>query len=422
MLKVLHVATSDIGGAHEAALRIHRALIDRGIVSDYLSLFSSFDEENKFSFYQLTRYSNIISKIKNYYKKIIRYKTIEKYIFFDKGIYRINNYRKLINKVKRNHNIIIFYWTSQFINPKVLYELNKYTKARVFIYLTDMAPMTGGCHFTWDCKGYENNCGKCPALISNHSNDLSFRIMKNKQRYLLHSDITILAPNQWIGNRVLKSKLFKEKNIKEVLFGIDKKFFIPKDKQELRKKYEKSKNINKTVLLFVAKNLVEERKGFSYFIESINKLFMMLSISERQNIKIIIIGKKVLNTNIKFEVDYYNKVTYPLLVDMYNIADYYISTSIEDLGPFTIMESLMCGTPVISFNTGIASQIITNGLNGWCVENKNINELSIIINRAINIKNDEYSKISKNARLLAIDNFEKDTQMDKLISILSAAS
>ena len=417
-MKVLHVTTSDIGGASVAALRNHRGLSEKGIYSVFLSLYSTFNGKNKLNIYQRIRLSNIISKIKIIILDKL-YTSKRKYHFFDKGIYRINSFNELNNKLKQDYDAIIFYWMSTFINPKTLYEINKNKNARLFIYLTDMAPMTGGCHFAWDCKGFENNCGCCPALLSQNPKDLSFKIMQNKKRYLLNTDIKILSPNQLISEKVLKSKLFKKKKMEEVLFGIDKEFFVKKEKLDLRYKYEKSNIINKTVLLFVAANLCEERKGFSFFIDAMNKLYQTLSECERDNIKVIIIGRKYFNMNMKFEVDYYSNVSYPILVDMYNIADYYISTSIEDLGPFTIMESLMCGTPVISFNMGIAPQIIKNGVNGWCVELKNTNELSNVINRAINIKNEEYNILSNNARTLAVDNFEKDTQINKLINVLS---
>ncbi len=43
-------------------------------------------------------------------------------------------------------------------------KLNKRNKCNQFLlYMMDMAPMTGGCHYAWDCEKYKMKCGGCPA-------------------------------------------------------------------------------------------------------------------------------------------------------------------------------------------------------------------------------------------------------------------
>jgi glycosyltransferase involved in cell wall biosynthesis len=45
-----------------------------------------------------------------------------------------------------------------------------------------------------------------------------------------------------------------------------------------------------------------------------------------------------------------------------------VSPSIEDCGPMMIVESLACGTPVIGFDIGLVSSLISNGENGFKIK------------------------------------------------------
>ena len=83
--------------------------------------------------------------------------------------------KKLLKKADIKPDIIIVLYAAKFINAKNIYELQKETNAKVFWLLYDMAPFTGGCHYAWDCQGYQNNCGSCPGLFSSDPFDISFK-------------------------------------------------------------------------------------------------------------------------------------------------------------------------------------------------------------------------------------------------------
>jgi len=79
-----------------------------------------------------------------------------------------------LNQLPRYPNAIFIYWASGFINAKLIHDLATKTKARIYILMIDNAPITGGCHYPWECKGYENDCSNCPAIQS--------KLIKNWQR------------------------------------------------------------------------------------------------------------------------------------------------------------------------------------------------------------------------------------------------
>ena len=91
---------------------------------------------------------------------------------------RINHLKNFLEDF--TPDIIVAHSLTYFFTVRQLYELQQITGAPIIWYLLDMAPLTGGCHYAWDCSGYTRNCGKCPALGSTDENDLSRRVFNTK--------------------------------------------------------------------------------------------------------------------------------------------------------------------------------------------------------------------------------------------------
>ncbi len=66
----------------------------------------------------------------------------------------------------------------------------------------------------------------------------------------------------------------------------------------------------------------------------------------------------------------------------FQITDLYIVTSREEGGPKSILESMACGTPLISTKVGMAPDVIQNGENGFLVD---IDDIDTLYNRACEI-------------------------------------
>ncbi|MBT1712621.1 glycosyltransferase, partial [Fulvivirgaceae bacterium PWU5] len=57
---------------------------------------------------------------------------------------------------------------------------------------------------------------------------------------------------------------------------------------------------------------------------------------------------------------------------IYSAADVYVLPTLADNLPNVVIESLMCGTPVIGFKTGGVPDMIKHGHNGILVDNINV--------------------------------------------------
>ncbi len=110
------------------------------------------------TFYSMHR-NNFIRRVKAKLRLNNRTATDPKYHFSDlKEQKRYYKTDKILKKAKIKPDAIILFFVKGFLNSKNIYELNKLTNAPVYMPLYDMAPLTGGCHYAWECKASEYSC------------------------------------------------------------------------------------------------------------------------------------------------------------------------------------------------------------------------------------------------------------------------
>ncbi|NOQ55612.1 MAG: glycosyltransferase, partial [Nanohaloarchaea archaeon] len=84
--------------------------------------------------------------------------------------------------------------------------------------------------------------------------------------------------------------------------------------------------------------------------------------------------------------------------------------------PNVLLESMACGTPVITSNVGGIDEFITNGKTGVLVPSKNIKALENAIGSLINDK-DKRERIAINARLVVEEKYSWKKITDKIINV-----
>ena len=92
------------------------------------------------------------------------------------------------------------------------------------------------------------------------------------------------------------------------------------------------------------------------------------------------------------------------LAKVYNKADVFMCTSVEDSAPMMLEEAMLCGVPTVSFDVGTAKQFIVNGKNGYVVERFN----------TLNFAEKVYTLLYKTPKLLA----KPQTIHDGMVKIL----
>ena len=345
------------------------------------------------------------------------------YYFFDydqKSSYFSKN-KRIFKKLDKYYDAIIVIFYYDFMNLKDFYELYiRNNKSPILLYMMDMAPLTGGCHYAWDCIGYTKNCGFCPALYSKKENDQSRINFEFNQKFINNMNIIPIAATELQYTQLLRSNLYKQKNKYKVLLGIDDKLFKPGDKLLARKKLNLP--VNKKIIFYGAIYLEEKRKGLKYFLESLELINESINGNKLENIQIVIAGSS--NNKIKeyngISVAYLGNLSIDRLPLVFQASDIFVSTSIEDSGPMMINQSIMCGTPVVAFEMGVALDLVITGQNGYRAKLKDSNDLANGIMYLLNISEEEYENLSMNCRKLGHSLLQPKIQIDSILKILES--
>lgn len=103
------------------------------------------------------------------------------------------------------------------------------------------------------------------------------------------------------------------------------------------------------------------------------------------------------------------------LVDIYNAVDLYVTPSLQDNLPNTIVEAMACGIPCIGFNVGGIPQMIDHLHNGYVAEYQSSKDLANGIHWALT--EGEYESLSEEACRKAVSSYSESTIAKKYVEI-----
>lgn len=375
------------------------------------------------TFFSLTK-ARIVRKLS---KILIELKIINKKKIKTNPDYNILDYdqtityystKKLLKKAGFNPDVNIVLFMHNFLSFKNLYELYKATNAPILLYMMDMASITGGCHYAWDCKNYTKQCGNCPGLYSSVPNDQSHLNWKFKKKYIDKTEIIPISCTEWQFRQLQESSLFNKKEKYKILLPIDDEVLKPANKEEVRKRLNLP--ISKKIVFFGAVTVNERRKGFKELIEALRILKSKLRHNEISNIHLVVAGNS--NEDIKdilpFDHTFLGYLSHDKLAAAFQASDVFVSPSIEDSGPMMINQSIMCGTPVVSFEMGVAEDLVHNFKTGYRAKLKDSEDLAKGLFTILNLSDQDYNLLSSNCRDYAMETFSTNVQMGKFNKLI----
>lgn len=322
---------------------------------------------------------------------------------------------KLLKHVDFIPDAIIVLFMTSFLSFKNLYELNQATNAPIFLCMMDMAPMTGGCHYAWDCDGYHNKCGKCQGLFSDKDNDLSRINWEFKKKYIDLTNLTAIAGTEYQYQQLQKSSLYAEKKKEKILLSIDPNLFKPGNKASARKYF--GLPVKKKILFFGATNIKIKRKGFLELVQSLN---ILKTVNPNLELHIAIAGRAEteLTTNIPFSYSILGHLNHENLAKAFQAADLFLCPSIEDSGPMMINQSIMSGTPVVAFEMGVALDLVISNKTGYLAKLKDSTDLAVGVTKILSLKDLDYKKMCENCRAIALKECAPEIQLSRLNDLI----
>jgi glycosyltransferase involved in cell wall biosynthesis len=353
-MKILQInSVCGVGSTGRIVLDIHKILLSQGH-----ERFIAYGRGNT---RDITNTIRIGSKFNNYMH------AISTRLFDNHGFASKLATKKFIQRLQNiNPDLIhIHNLHGYYLNIEILFNYLKLTKKPVIWTLHDCWAFTGHCaYFDYvGCNKWRTGCHTCPQSNEYPKSWLIDNSKRNyaKKKELINSldNLTIISPSNWLSELV-KDSYLKKFPIKVINNGIDLEKFKPTE-SNFRENYELK---DKFIILGVA-NIWNARKGLKYFMELSNKI--------REDEALVIVGltkkqSKNLPSNI---VPILRTNSISELAEIYSSANVYFNPTLEDNFPTTNLESLACGTPVVTFETGGSTESVDCG-SGYIVRIGNL--------------------------------------------------
>lgn len=416
-MKVVSINTSaGTGGAAIAALRIAEALNQMpGVEVDVLVR----DGNSNFQ---------VVSTTRSHWKSYLNFFRFayERLVFFLRErspevrfLFSIANTGEDISKhpLVQQADVIHLHWINGgFLSLNGIKKLLALNKPIVWT-LHDMWLFTGGCHHSGECTNFQQQCGNCMFLKKPYAHDISYRVWKRKQAIFSHANnLTVVTCSQWLQRRAAESSLLKNKPVHAIPNPIDTEIYRPIDKQKCREQL--GLNPSKRYILFAAANVNNYFKGFPYFVESVKMLAQQYP-ELYHSVEILIAGKvKDAHVFKSLSLPYrmLGVVAPDSMLMVYNAVDLYITSSLQENLPNTIMESLACGVPVVAFRVGGIPEMVEHRQNGWLAEFKSAPSLAEGIRWCL--FEADYAKLSTNAREKVIGEYTYKIIAEKYLNVV----
>lgn len=317
-------------------------------------------------------------------KRYIKIQALKSRIFGNYGFNSQRETKKMISELERIKPDIVHLHNihGHDCNLDTLFTYFKESKTRLVWTFHDCWAFTGYCtYFDFPkCDKWQRGCSECiKKRETSWFFDKSAKLYQKKKALFGGLDLTIITPSQWLADLV-KQSFLKDYPVKVINNGIDLSVFKP-IQSDFRDRYGISQETK--IVLGVAFDW-GVRKGLDVFIELSKRL-------DANKYQIVLVG-----TNAKIDERLPNNIisihrtqNQAELAEIYSAADVFVNPTREENYPTVNMESIACGTPVLTFRTGGSPEILDDSC-GSVVERDDIDAMENDIIRICT--EDPYSK------------------------------
>lgn len=312
-------------------------------------------------------------------------------------------------------DVIHLHWINQGMLS--LQSIQKIVKAGKPIVWTlhDMWPITGICHHAETCTYYTTHCRNCRLLCRGHKKDLSYRIFQKKQTLYAHANLTFVACSQWLRGLAHQSMLTNGHLVTNIPNPINTNVFRPQARKLIREQL--GLPADKYLLLFSSMKTTDKRKGIDYLVEAC-RLLQQNHPEFCQQLGVVVMGKESEEYNGLFPFPVYclaYRSEEKAIADVYNAVNLFVTPSLMENLPNTIMEAMACGIPCVGFNIGGIPEMIDHLHNGYVAQYKSSDDLANGIYWSL--CDGDYPSLSKEARRKVVANYSDAVIARKYIHI-----
>lgn len=352
-MKILHVATTDSGGAGIGMLNIHKALLSHGIDSKILLANKTTSSDTIFqmeSNFQMFHWSNnkFLRKVQGFARNRGYLKTPVEQLH-----HKIRLSSKLCNAsvcftspvstydiaehpLVKEADIIHLHWVGDFLDYQSFF--SKIDKPVAWT-LRDENPGLGGFHYRTD----KNIYGKYYEELE----DTFFRIKANA---IMDNDkLSLVALSDIMIDFCKSVSYLSNKRIYKIYNSIDSDCYFPTEKHIARQVLGFDDNV--FTISFISLYLSGNRKGLNNLMKAVEQVGFP--------VRILCVGRNDFFKNEYENVFCYGSIENSRLLSLiYSASDVFVNPTLQESFGKTNIEALMSGVPVISTSEGIAPEVI----------------------------------------------------------------
>ena len=374
-MRIVHLASGNIGGAKIAAVNLASAQNSCGLSSFLVSN----DSHNP-----LVRFKSKMTTAAN------RAWQKEPYLLSTRSSSQIS-FEKL-NDLKPDL-IHIHNWYN-LLTLEDFAELGR--QYPLVITLHDERIYTGGCHLTYACNNYLTNCTQCPAVslgksFISESNFFAVKTLRNLPK------LGIISPSQWLAKRFSNSSIGHGLPIPRVIPNVIAE--LPLSREVLRNSESKVLRVG-----FVSANLNQYLKNLSSLslaLEEIGKKFSDVSLE----FHLVGEGNSPISGN--YRTNSYGILKPNQMGKFWDAIDLLVVPSIIENFPTVIAEAAYHGVPVIASEVGGIPEMISQGWNG-VLSGSSPSSLETSIAAFLKMSHEERKKMGENNRDYFVRKFQKN--------------
>jgi glycosyltransferase involved in cell wall biosynthesis len=275
--------------------------------------------------------------------------------------------------------------------------------------------MTGGCEHSFECDRWLTGCApRCShprrrSLFQHYMPYLHWRI---KRKVYQRADMTLIVASQWMQDRIERSPLLCHLRCHRIPFGIDLEIFRPRSKIECRRKLDIASDHKVIAFRDIGLEYPDRFKGMSWLMEA-------LRIYEPQEPTTLLIfedGKAFKILSPKYSVTTTGWIDGDNLAVALSAADVFVMPSIQEAFGLMAVESMACGTPVVTFDGTSLPDVIRAPLGGLAVPTKDSVALAGAIQKLL--KDDGLrDRLGKQARQIAEQEYSFPLYVERHVNL-----
>ena len=267
------------------------------------------------------------------------------------------------------------------------------------VTLHDCWFFTGKCFHYADvgCTRFQTGCGRCPKKKAPPKSlffDPSMRVLRDRRRFFSAVPrVTLVGCSRWICDEARKGCL-SELPLEHVYNGVDTTVFAPKDTAAEREVYGLSEDTY-VILGMANKWLLPVNRA----------LLLRMAESLDEKTKLLLVGCSEQDASCLKEIsDHIVPVGFirdrEMLARHYALASVFVNVTQVDTLPTVNMESICCGTPVITYDGSGSGELVLEGCGEVVAKNDVQGLLAAIARRP--------EKLGEEALSRAREIFDKD--------------